>query len=492
MSNTRRSTSGAFRQERFCSSPEFEGDAINGLAAAKRIAIVKDRAVRDVLWFIQWRSLKPTGLQELSEQLIAAFPERIGTPTLLKLIKSKRRKALKESEIRILREECGLYDDWAPAILDRPEFKIEEVPINELELDFYQRRAVEETKNLPHLLKDFCLNPEANISTGVWYFHDLLGALATLRNRSMEAARARLADTVVTRKISETLDFWFARRRMVLIEGVAGIGRTATTRAWCDAHAGLVRYIEVPSSSDDRSFYASVARELGVARGTSFNGQQIKVRVEEMLMTSELMIAFDESQYLWTQAMHPRKTPDRLLWIKSTFDSGTPIALVAHTDFSKWQEHYVKRTLWTDEQFERRLNRHVTLPSEHSREDMLKIARSHFSTGDARSLKLLAGYAMGTEKKQASGIVEALESARYRAEKDGRDEVTFADIEAALMHDHQFLNPPVAEGLRTPRTPIAKPMKRARNGDRAASISDFPSRVRFSGSRINTPAGMDT
>ncbi len=34
MSSTRRSTSGIFHQERFCSAPEFEGEAINGLAAA--------------------------------------------------------------------------------------------------------------------------------------------------------------------------------------------------------------------------------------------------------------------------------------------------------------------------------------------------------------------------------------------------------------------------------------------------------------------------
>src|SRR5712691_8011980 len=159
----------------------------------------------------------------------------------------------------------------------------------------------------------------------------------------------------------------------------------------------------------------TIERQLGVARGASFKAQQIKVRIEEMLATSELMLAFDESQYLWTQAMRPRKAPDRLLWLKTIFDSGTPIALVAHSDFTKSQQHYVARTLWTDEQFERRLNRRVMLPTEHPKEDMLKIARAHLPAGDSRCWKLFAGYALGTEKKQASGIVEALESARYRA-----------------------------------------------------------------------------
>jgi hypothetical protein len=486
MSSTRRSAGGALAQERFCSSPEFEGESINGLAAAKRIAIVKDKSVREVLWFIQWRSLVPGGLQQLCDELVAAFPERIGTPMLRKLIESKR-KFVKQSEIRTLREECGysdpFTDEWGCKT------KSAQIEFEEWKVEFYRRDALDSIENLAAKLKEFCLNPKKDISEGVRYFTDLLGALVELRKRSGAVARARMAQTAVTLKIYETLDFWFARRRMVLIEGVAGIGRTASVRAWADAQAGLVRFVEVPSSSDDRSFFSSIARELGVARGTSMKAQEIKVRIEEMLATSDVLLAFDEAQYLWGQYLRPRKTPDRILWIKTTFDAGTPIALIAHKDFSTWQALYVKQTLWTDEQFERRLNRRVVLPVEHSADDMLKIARSHFPEGDVRSWKLLAAYALGTEKKQASGIVEALESARYRAEKDGRDEATFADIEAALIHDHQFLNPAATGDLQATCTPVAKPPKPARNGHRAASISDFPIPGRMSGARITTPIG---
>jgi hypothetical protein len=451
MSSTRRSTTGEFHQERFCSAPEFEGDAINGLAAAKRIAIVKDKAAREILWFIQWRSIKGGGLQELCEELLESFPERVGTSTMVRIAAHKQRSSPTAAELKAIRSEwtssCSpewAYSEWLHDVSeDDPQngWIVPEPETPKEELERYAKRAREyaSQEGLLQHLKLCCLDPKANIADGVWFFHDLFGALKALRSRFVEAAKTRLADTAVTTEINRTLDFWFSRRRMVLIEGVAGIGRTVTTRAWCDAHAGLVRYVEVPSSSDERSFYASVARELGVARGTSFNGQQIKVRVEEMLATGEIALAFDESQYLWTQAMHPRKTPDRLLWIKSTFDAGTPIALIAHVDFTKWQEHYVKRTLWTDEQFERRLNRRLRLPTEHSRDDMLKIARTHLPQSDARMWKLLAAYALGTEKKQASAIFEAVESARYRAEQAGRDRVSFADIEAALIHDHGFL-----------------------------------------------------
>jgi hypothetical protein len=114
--------------------------------------------------------------------------------------------------------------------------------------------------------------------------------------------------------------------------------------------------------------------------------------------------------------------------------------LIAHTQFSAWQEHCVKQTLWSDEQFERRVNRKLYLPATHPREDLMKIARAKYPNGDTPSWKLLAAYALGTEKKQASGITEALESARYRAKQAGRDEAIFKDIEAALIHDHGFIN----------------------------------------------------
>lgn len=499
MSNTRIAADGVFRQERFCSAPEFEGETINGLAAVKRIAIEGDRQVREVLWFIQLRSLTPRGLRQLCDELISGFPDRVGTPMLRKLSTSKRR--WKSAEILQLRRECGFEDDRSIAALGNREFNvIYDVPMDEWDAEFYLEHVRESIVSLPHVLMNFCLNPQSDIREGVWFFDDLFAALVGLRNRFIKAARSRLADTAITALIYDNLDFWYARnlaafdrggtkRIKVLIQGNAGIGRTVGARAWIDAHAGMVRFIEVPSSSDDRSFFASIARQLGVARGTSMKAQEIKVRVEEMLAASELMLCFDESQYLWGQYTRPRKTPDRLLWIKSILDAGTPVALVAHSDFSKWQAHYVKQTLWTDEQFERRLNRRVILPDQHSTEDMLKIARAHFPTGDQRSIKLLAAYALGTEKKQASGIVEALESATYRAEKDGRQQVTFADIQAALTEDHAFLSPSSAQDLHVTRNRISKPVQR--RCSRGAG-NNFSVLSGASGHRTNAPVQVTT
>lgn len=488
MSSTRYSRDGAFHQERFCSAPEILGDAINGLTAAKRIALIEDAATREILWLIQSRSLATGGLRELCSELVAEFPERLTTPTLTKL-RALRRTALNDPELRQLRSEfCIVRDVTIDEILGRGSADDDSIPTGEWDLEFYERRIGQQIEDLPGFFTRCCVDPDTEISHGVWFFRDVLDALRELRNRIAQKARQRLADTAVTGAINGTLDFFHASRRMVLIEGVAGIGRSATTRAWCDAHPGLVRYVEVPSSSDDRSFYASVARALGVASGASYKAQQIKVRIEEMLLTSGLALVFDESQYLFGQFIRPRRTPDRILWLKTLFDSGTPIALIAHTDFSKWQQHFVTRTLWSDEQFERRLNRRVILPAVHPKEDMLKIAKAHMPYGEPRSWKLLAAYALGTEKKQASAIVEALASATYHAQQDGRDRADFGDIEWALMHVHGFLTPAGSrEELQTPSTAPAKRVKGACRSPKSRADSHFLMPVHRNGQRLHMP-----
>ncbi len=130
----------------------------------------------------------------------------------------------------------------------------------------------------------------------------------------------------------------------------------------------------------------------------------MKVRIEEMLNTRELLLLCDDAQYNWGQAMRPRKTPDRLL----------------------------------------------------------------------------AAQALGTEKKQASGITEALASAIYHANQDGREEVTFADIRYVRIHVHGFLRRPAREQVR----------EDARHC-RSSTIAAVPHRRKAQFiSRISTPASL--
>jgi hypothetical protein len=464
MSSTRYATEDSeLRQERWASNPECT-TAINALLAAKRIALLEDPELRAVLWFIQMRSLTPRGLNDLATELFDYFPKRVGSPTMRRAgCKAGKRCGLElvrkiNKELPRAVNNFPLKGDIVYYWIDDPDAEDpgEKVLTEPL---FYDGSAFLEVVrkaalSLPDHLTRLCLDPEIDLAkrncsaddedidsaytAGVWYFEDILGALTIYRKHCSESALKGLATTEISEQMYQTLDFCYRQRRMVLVEGVAGIGKSVTVKAWCNRYPGLVRHVELPSSNDDRSFYAAIAGAVGVARGSAYNGQQIKLKVEEALRVSGLFLVLDEAQFAWPQKYNrPQGVPVRMQWIKTAFDEGTPIALVALPEFSDWQELYVKKTLWRDNQLIRRLNRTTRLPASHSKADLIKIAKAIHPAGDEPSWKLLAGCALALPKKQASAISETFISASDIAQQDGRDQVTYEDIEAAIRFDFQ-------------------------------------------------------
>jgi hypothetical protein len=346
-----------------------------------------------------------------------------------------------------------------------------------------------------------CIDPEVQIEgddSGVWYFTGLMEALCELQKRDAIRAGEQVAETDVSAMIRDGLDFCLARRRWILIEGLSGVGKSHAVKAWCAAHAGEARYVEVPSSNDDKSFFLAIADACGVARGLSNDLQGIKLRVEEVLKESGLFLVLDEAHFLWPQYAGPHGVPSRLQWLKTAFDAGTPIAMVGLPDFSKWQAMYVKKTMYSDEQLERRLNRKIRLPSVQSKEDFMRIAEAHFPEGTRNSWRLLAGCALTSVKKQASAIVEALESAQFRAEQDGRELVTFDDLEAVIReihmpseHDYEAAQTLPADATQAACTPSARALHAAGSAD-AEDEEDFDSDSPAEGFRDEMPGPLAT
>jgi histone H3/H4 len=438
------------RQERWASSSEYNG-AISALLAAKRIALVEDEETKALLWYIQWRSLRPGGLKDLTRELFAFLPKSVGSATMRKIGCHPEKQYGREFVEKVRKEWPYRFADiplrgdiiftWNDLDPTEEERVLTDAPASYPGHFFLEKMRIAALA-LPEHLTRLCLDPEIDLTSdgaGVWYFANLVDGLKKYRRHCAERAFKSLATTDVSEQMRQALDFCYRKRRMILIEGVAGIGKSATVRAWCEQYPGLIRRVEIPSSGDDRSFYAAIAEEVGVARGTAYNGQQIKLKVEEALRASGLMLVLDEAQFAWPQHNRPRGVPARMQWVKTAYDDGTPIALVALPEFSDWQRLYVEKTLWRDSQLIRRLNRIVRLPEAHSQADLLKIARAIYPEGDQASWSLLAGCAIALPKKQASAITEAFISATDIAEQDGRDTVTFEDIDTAIRLDFQPL-----------------------------------------------------
>lgn len=477
MSSTRHAAADAeFSQEKFCSSPAFN-QGLNANLVAKRAQLVKDPELRAAIWYLQWRSLRDGGLAQVASDLIAQHKGKLGPASMLQLgcepdriYSAEEVRAIRgdfphgETEFRLRGEIVEDYDGDGWEIREKRDAARQPTAIPAKR--FIDVIAERFTELEGHLVR-MCLDPDLELSAPVihprlgntgnlWWFPKFESALMRYRQESMRAARARLADTSVSLSLLEHLDFFQRQRPMLVIEGNSGIGKSATVKTWTEMQGGLARYVEVPNSNDDRSFYVEIAEALGVACGTSYNVQQIKLKVESALEASGLSLVVDEAQFCWPQFVRPRGTPPRMQWIQTRFNKGTPLALIGFR-FSKWRKIYTDKAGWPDEQFDRRLNRTIALPEMHSREDLLKIAECIHPRGDAAAHLYLAGVAKLQVKKGASAMVELMRTAQDLCDQAGQQRISFEMLERATRINHPGMiaapSGPYAEGAQGSCTP---------------------------------------
>jgi hypothetical protein len=373
MSSTRHAPPGGpLRQERFASS--FEPGLLANLVA-KRCAAIDRPTTKAVVWFTQWQSWQPGGLVRLLRELRRA----LGLPAVEK-----------DSE--------GDY-----------------------------------VKGLQRM----CLDPECSIaeaeqSPGVApVFREDWQQLESYRAKWIEALPAHV-ETSVGRRVARALEYTQNARALTLIDGPARIGKTFAARKRCQESAGLVRYVQVPCSSDEASFFRVIGRALGVSSSVQLKAAEMRARVEEVLQGGDLGLVFDEAHYLWPQQWRPYASPSRVNWIMTALvNQGVPVALVTTPQFYVSQKRVEKLTGWTSEQFVGRIGHVERLPDRLEQSDLLAVSRALLPEGDGATLKSLATYAT-LSKKHLASIEMIVKRARWLASQDGRDRVTADDVRQAM------------------------------------------------------------
>jgi hypothetical protein len=234
--------------------------------------------------------------------------------------------------------------------------------------------------------------------------------------------------------VQEALDYALASPgSLTLCFGPPGVGMSAAARNWCEQRPGVARCIETPAVENERGFYSAVAEELGIPRGSAYNGQQTSLRIIDALKTSRLTLVLDEAQRLWPQRSRPAQTPMRLLWLTTLVNAGVPVGLVALPEFFRLQRALVQSSGWSDAQFNRRLSMIKELPVQLREEDLRRVARHWMPEGSADCHELLVRYAQAS-RINLSAITETLRAARFLARKSGRAEAAFTDIQDAVTH----------------------------------------------------------
>jgi hypothetical protein len=443
----------------------------------------------ETLWFLQAMSLRPGGLLKFVEELLAEFPERLGTPTMLEAKSENYRISEKLAVFYELPSGYRPYiklgrDGVRGAIL--ADMTAEEVA----KMDASDRRAIESVvkemdaasfrkicrraalQQLPEYFTALCtekgrefgevesgedkaesllramadfdedavvrfaqkakITPQPIPAGSVWFFHDVMGALVQFMDRSAVKVKQRLAMTEVAKLIFDRLDYALAEKVMVRIEGGSRFGKTEALSAWVDMRPGLARLVRVPCDNSMASFFKRIGEALGIDCSYGSNPSRLKERVEYIIQHSGLFLVLDEAHFLAPMNFTETTSPHRLNWVRTeVVDRHLPLAIsVTPQAFKGAIDRFVKKTRYDMTQFFGREFLPCVLPEVLSEADLIAVARIHFPELGANALGYIAN-----EARLSQNYLQAVEAiarrTRFLTSKRG-GAVRLKDIETAV------------------------------------------------------------
>ena len=426
------------------SSPEYaELRGVSGTAVAPRAAIVDDPALRSLLWFLQAKSLEPGGLKQVAREILNQNRERVKSTMPYSGEESFRDETL----VVFLTDLCV-----------NPRWAISKSAEREKERSVYERRVESEFPRHSIEVK----------TADLYWFQDIVGALLEYQRCQAEAARAEFVLTDIGRKVWETLDFALKARRMVVIEGWEGRGKSEAVRAWCRMHRGEARYADLTGVTSKTTIFRAIAKALGIASSYSRTATEMQARIEEVLQRSRLVLVFDEAHFLFNQSSRIYTRPEIVDWIDTALcNHDVPVALVTTPQFINCVKRAESQVGWNWRQFRRRVRRWVQLAEWNKDADLEAAARKLMPGLSRAGVKLAVGYAKlslnGSPSRDISGLGDVATEARLLAQEAGRDTIAFEDVERAI---NDYLVPSdtafagrMAAPLRRARKRIAAPLQ---------------------------------
>lgn len=359
MSNTRHADGkGPMRQERYASSQEFMSGLIANLVA-KRCTVLERAEDRELVWFIQLLSHRDDGLKRFAAELCELFPERLATPAMRQIgvkpgqvynarqveqVRSEITGGAFEFRLRGELDELHIFaapdgprdvlddytGDWKrerDTVLERFKHDAQKNPANYPAEVFEQHCRRAAAAQLERRLADLCLDPKTALADGEpWYFPTLVSTLREYQ-AAWIADRAEAFVTSIGKQVYDALDYAREMRRLVLVNGLPGIGKSHAAKTWCELNAGCARYVQVPSTNDEVGFFREIAKALGISSGLGWKAVQLRERIEDVLHTGQLMLVFDEAHYAFPTNDCRNTQPGRINWIMTALlNKGLPVA----------------------------------------------------------------------------------------------------------------------------------------------------------------------
>lgn len=377
--------------------------------------------IPEMLWFVEWKFRQPGGGAAFAKELVEAFPERIGTPTM---VKAGRRKLTPEEILAVFDEIPRDPVQHMINCLGSEEIGWQDRKKDEWLRDWDYGRLVSEIEeealsDLQSFLAAMCVDRGTDFSAP-WYFPGLIGAVIEFMGRHERTTLARIAKTAVAGRVFDALEFAYSSRVMVMIEGNSRFGKTEAVKAWCDSRPGQARIVNVPSSNNLHDLISRAADAFGIQHTYSTPHRDLKAKVEFVIKHSGLFLVADEGSFLLPQSYDRSTSPARLNWVRTMIvDQGQPFAIVATPQsFRTDVNRFVRKTGYAMEQFLGRMLT-IALPTDLSNEDLIGVARVHFPDLDNDYLGYIAAHARLSESYLKTVELVA-KRARHFANRDNR------------------------------------------------------------------------
>ena len=456
MSSTRHvKAGGAPTQHGFASASEYaELRGVCGTIVAAKAELAGQSEKRSLLFFLQALSMRPGGFKRLAQDLVALFPERLGSPTMLAAGIQPGGCYDQETARQINQELIG-RSEFLGALVDmalsgtRGDLMMELLNDNdesayESSHDVLYAKCQKLAQGLPEFLERLCVDPEIQIAlpgegltssatcAQVPYFQDLTGALLEYQRRTAEQARQNFVVTSIGKQVYDTLNFALGTQTMAVIEGDPRFGKSAAAEAWIAQHLGEARYVKLPGINSRTIFFRTLAKALGLPSTFNLSPSRMQARVEDFLQRSRLMLILDDAQFLWPQSQRIHSQPELLNWVTTAlYNNGIPVALITWDEFSRRRADVERQTDWKPTHFSGRTTLYHKIKSPPTEEDFFAVVRKLLPEGCNRCLKFIVGYAV-TSTRYMQAVVDTVKIARYLANQAGRGEVLFEDVKRAI------------------------------------------------------------
>jgi len=407
------------------SSPEYaELRGVSGVAVAQRAALLETAEKRSLIWFLQGMSLQPGGLKKVAADLIAMFPENICQAKRSRW-DARGVKSIEDTLPKFLEELC-----INPRLRLVPEAEGERYPQIGADINL----AREEFPDIERT--EF----RAANAPG---FNDVLPALSEYKKRYEDSLKSDFVITSNGRLIWDAFDRAVKTRRIALVNGREGLGKTEAAKAWCNCHLGEARFVSLKGITNRKNAFRGIGKALGVACGTTRKAAEMQDRIEDVLQRSKLLLVIDESHLAFNQSERVYKRPELVDWIVTLNNERVPIALVTTPHFFTCVERAAGQTGWNWHQFKRRIRPYIELKPTPAPE-IENVARKLVPYASKQMISFMLGYAK-MARRDLSGLADLVEEARLRCEAAGRPKIAFEDLDGAVMDsltpaDAVFLN----------------------------------------------------